>query len=107
MVIFLGGEVAFFLGMFGAFGQLLAALMRRGLGAVARGGLLPIFDLLGHRRLVGVIGWAEELGVLGRRLHHGAADGLGLEEGPEVRGLDILGDRFGLSALAERFRQRQ
>ena len=33
-----------------------------------------------------------ELGVLGHSLHRGSPDALGLEEGPEVRCLDVLAD---------------
>jgi hypothetical protein len=39
--------------------------------------------------------------MFGGRLHNRAADALGLEERPQVRGLDILADGFGLRALAE------
>ena len=41
-------------------------------------------DLLLNGCLCSVVGGCAELGLLGRGLHHGAADGLGLEEGPEV-----------------------
>src|SRR6185437_3796908 len=102
-------EVALFLGDLGALGQLLGAFVGLGLGAVALRGLLPVVDLLLDRGLGGVVaGGAEaEPGLFGRGLHRGAADALGLEERPQVRGLDILGDGFGLRALAQRFRKRQ
>ena len=48
-----------------------------------------------------------DLQHLGRRLEHGLADGLGLEERPEVRRLDVVADRRGLRALAERLRERE
>jgi hypothetical protein len=35
------------------------------------------------------------------------ANAFGLEECPQVRGLDILSEGFGLGALAERLRQRE
>src|SRR2546430_2052928 len=104
-----GGEVALFLGVLGALGQLLGAFASLRLGAVTRRGLLPVVDLLLQRRLGGIVARAGEayFALVGRRLHRGAADALGLEERPQVRGLDILADRFGLGALAECFRQRQ
>src|SRR5207237_8481985 len=109
VVIFRGGEVALFLGVLGALGQLLGAFASLRFGSVTRRGLLPVVDLLLQRRLGGIIARAGEayFALVGRRLHRGAADALGLEERPQVRGLDILADRFGLGALAECFRQRQ
>mgnify|MGYP002136933063 CR=1 FL=1 len=41
----------------------------------------------------------QQFGILGRP----RADALGLEEGPEVRGFDVLANGFGLGTLAERF----
>src|SRR5262244_3172765 len=101
-MVFFGGEVALLLGVLGALGQFLAALMGRRLGAVARRSLLPVLDLLRQRGLVGVVARGHKLALLGCGLHHSAADGLGLEERPQVGGFNILGDRFGLCALAER-----
>ena len=48
-------EVALFLGMLGALGQLLRAFAGFGLGAIARRGLLPVVDLLLQRRLGGIV----------------------------------------------------
>src|SRR5438874_12120902 len=109
VVIFRGGEVALFLGVLGALGRLLGAFAGLRLGAVARRGLLPVVDLLLQRRLGGIVARAGEayFALVGSRLHHGAADALGLEERPQVRGLDVLADGFGLRALAQRLRQRQ
>src|SRR5689334_14441502 len=101
MMVFRRGEVALLLGVLGALGELLAAFAGLRLRTVARGVLLPLVDLLLQGRLGGIVGGRAErqLALFGRGLHHGAADGLGLEEGPGVRSLDILADRFGLRAL--------
>ena len=45
--------------------------------------------------------------MLRGRLHHGAANALGLKEGPEIRGFDVLADGFGLRPLAQGLGQRQ
>src|SRR4030088_2578099 len=45
--------------------------------------------------------------MIRRSLNHGAADALGLEEGPEVGGLDVLAEGLGLGALAQRLRERE
>src|ERR1700722_8883075 len=102
-------EVALFFRDLGALGELLGAFLGLGFGAIALSGLLPVLDLFLYRGLGGVVGCGAEaeLGLFGRGLHRGAADALGLEERPQVRGLDILGDRFGLRAFAQRLRQRQ
>src|SRR6478672_6155897 len=104
MMILCSRLVALVLGMLGSLGELLGSLAGFRLGAVARRGLLPFIDLLLQGSLGGfVAGSAEaELGMLRRGLNHGSADAFGLEEGPQVRGLDVLADRFGLRALAER-----
>ena len=109
MMVFRQRKVALMLGVLGALGQLLGAFASLRLGAVTRRGLLPVVDLLLQRRLGGIVARAGEayFALVGRRLHRGAADALGLEERPQVRGLDILADGFGLGALAECFRQRQ
>src|ERR1700688_5030187 len=100
-MVFRRGEVAPFLGLFGAFGQLLLPLASLGLGAVASCGLLPLVDLLLQRRLGGIVacGAETQLGLFGGSLHDVAADAFGLEERPQVRALDVLGDGFGLGAL--------
>src|SRR6516165_10920727 len=97
-----GRKISFLLCMLGAFGELLGALAGFRLGAVARGRLLPVVDLLLRRSLGGVVACRgeAELFPLGRRLHYGAADAFRLEECPEVRRLDVLADRFGLRPLA-------
>src|SRR5205807_3139155 len=109
VVVFRCRLVALVLGVLGALGKLFRAFVGFGLRAVARRGLVPVVDLLLQRRLGGVVvdGAEAEPGVFGGGLNHGAANALGLEERPEVRGLDVLADRFGLRALAQRFRQRQ
>ncbi len=101
--------VALVLGFLGALGELFRTFASLRLRAIARRGLVPVVDLLLQRRLGGIVahGPEAELGVFGGGLNHGAADALGLEEGPQVRGLDVLADRLGLRALAQRFRQRQ
>ena len=48
-------KVALFLGMLGAFGQLILTFAGFRLGAIARRGLLPVVDLLLQRRLGGVV----------------------------------------------------
>src|SRR3954447_17242390 len=108
-MIFRSRLVALMLGVLGLFGQLLGAFAGLRLGAVALRGLLPVLDLLLHGHLVGLVARRaeDELALVGHGLHHGAADALGLEERPEVGGLDVLADRFGLRALAERLRDRQ
>ena len=62
------------------------------LGAIARRGLGPVVDLLGDRRLLLLVGGAEqvELGLLGGDDGRGAADVLRLEEVPEVRRFDLV-----------------
>jgi len=55
MVILRGGQIALFLGMLGAFGQLLRAFAGFRLLAVAGGGLLPLVDLLLQGRLGGIV----------------------------------------------------
>ena len=55
MVIFRGRLVALMLGMLGPRRQLLRTLAGFRLRAVARGGLLPVVDLLLQRRLGGVV----------------------------------------------------
>src|SRR3954451_14404815 len=108
-MIFRSRLVALMLGVLGLFGQLLGAFAGLRLGAVALRGLLPVLDLLLSRGFGGLVGRGAErqLALLGRGLHHRAADALGLEEGPEVGSLDVLADRFGLGALAERLGDRQ
>src|ERR1700704_1323494 len=108
-MILRGRLVAFMLGVLGAGRQLLRTLAGFRLRAVARGGLLPVLDLLLQCRLGRVVARSSEgeLGVLGGGLDHGAADAFGLEERPQVRRLDVLADGFGLGALAERLRQRE
>src|SRR5258708_19843444 len=102
-------QVAFFFGLFGARGQLLRSLAGFRLGTITRGGLLPVVDLLLQRRLGGIIAGRSEaqLGEVRYRLHNSAANALGLKEGPEIRGFDVLADGFGLGALAQRLRQRK
>src|ERR1700761_6189386 len=98
-------QIALFLGMLGALGQLLRSFAGLRLRTIPGRGLLPVVDLLLHRRLGGVVGRStkSELGLLGGGLNRGAANALGLEERPQVGGFDILADGFGLGALAERF----
>jgi len=85
-------KVALFLGVLGAFGQLVLSFAGLGVGAVALGGLLPVVDLFLRRRLGGIFanGAEAQFALLGGGLHGGAANALGLEEGPQVRGLDVL-----------------
>src|SRR6185437_14200126 len=84
-----------------------------GLRAVARRRLGPVVDLLLQRRLLGRIGRGGqiELGLLGGDDRRGAPDVLGLEEIPKIGGLDLVVQRRGLCALAERLgegkKQRQ
>jgi hypothetical protein len=59
-MIFRRREVALFLGMPGAFGQLLRPFAGLRLGAVARRGLLPVVDLLLRRRLERVVATAAQ-----------------------------------------------
>src|SRR5690348_5619731 len=92
-------EFAFLFGMLGALGELFGAFTGLGLRAVARRGLLPVVDLLLQCSLHGIVaGPKRDLALVGRGLHHGAADALGLEKRPEIRGLDTLADRLGLRA---------
>src|SRR4029450_8205743 len=109
MVVFRGRLVALVLGVLGALGEFFRTLAGFRLRTVTLRGLVPVVDLLLQRGLRRIVadGAAAELGVFGGGLHHGAADALGLEERPQVRGLDVLADSFGLRALAQRFRQRQ
>ena len=109
VVIFCRRIVALVLSLLGALGELFRSFAGFRLRAVARRGLVPVVDLLLQRRLGGIVPdrAQAELGMLGGGLHHGAADALGLEERPQVRGFDVLADGFGLRALAQRFRQRQ
>src|SRR5882724_10930783 len=95
--------VALMFGVLGALGELFRTLAGFRLRTVACRGFLPVVDLLLQCRLGGLIGGGGEtqLALFGRGLHAGAANALGLEEGPEVGRLDILADRFGLRALAE------
>src|SRR5258708_24644250 len=97
-------KVALLLGLLGAFGQLLRALAGFRLRTVARGGLLPFVDLLLQRYLGGSVAHHAETqsGLIRGCLNHGAADALGLEERPEIRGLHVLAECFGLPPLAER-----
>src|SRR5580698_9737093 len=95
--------------MLGAFGKLILTFAGFRLRAIAGRGLLPVVDLLLQRRFGGGIADSTEVqfGPIRRRLHHGAANALGLEERPQVGSFDILGDSFSLRAFAERFRQRE
>src|SRR6266705_4541892 len=85
--------------------QFLAAFVGLGLGLIALGGLLPGFDLLLHR--LGRPLPELRFDLLGGGAHGSLADGLRLEEGPQVRGLDVIGERARLRALAERLRKRK
>src|SRR5260370_13637546 len=49
----------------------------------------------------------QNLGLFGRGSQYRLADGLRLEERPQVRGFDIGRQRGGLGALAQRFRERK
>src|SRR6266852_4499674 len=49
----------------------------------------------------------QNLGLFGRGSQYRLADGLRLEERPQVRGFDIGRERGGLGALAQRFRERK
>ena len=60
MVILGLRNIALFLGVLGAFGQLLGPFVGFGLGAIARGGLLPIVDLLLRRGFGGLVGRSAE-----------------------------------------------
>src|SRR5262245_52076796 len=106
MVVLRRRLVALMLGMLGARGELFRTLAGFRFRTVTRRGLVPVVDLLlqGRFRSLVADGPQAELGVLRRGLNRGAADALGLEERPQVRGLDILADGFGLRALAQRFR---
>ena len=96
--------------------QLLAALalaVRLGLALVARGPVPPgVHALLESVLDDGVLGELDiDLHLLGRRLHGGLADGLGLIERPQVGSFDVGAERLRLRALAERLgdgeKQRQ
>ncbi len=63
-MIFCFRQFAFFLGMLGAFGQLLGAFAGFRLGAIARGGLLPIVDLLLRGGPGGIVALAWVSGLL-------------------------------------------
>ncbi len=96
--------IAHFLGVLGSLRELFASLVGGRLVVVALGGLAPGLDLLfprGFQR--GIRGRA---GLDGHRVGGsaklGGADRLCLEERPEVGGLDILAESFGLRTFAER-----
>src|SRR5205085_3605571 len=99
LIVVIGGHrgVALLLRLLRARGELLAALARVGLRLVAVCRVLPLRRLLAQA-FVG----AGRFDLLGGGAQHGLPDGLRLEEGPEVRGLDVVGERAGLRALAER-----
>ncbi len=101
--------VALVLGFLGALHQLDAALMGLGFGAIALRSLLPRLDLLLSGRSERLVTCRRRLDrhLLRRRLHQGAADGLRLEECPQVRRLDIVADRRGLCAFPERLGERE
>ena len=109
VVVFRRRQVALCLGVLGLLLQFLAAIASFRIRLVALGGLAPCLDLLVDSGFGGRIGQAgrKQTGLIGCHAHHGPADVLGLEEGPQVRGFDILGVGFGLRAFAERLRKRQ
>src|SRR6202035_2724307 len=102
-------QIALLLGLLGAQRELLAAFVGRGLRFIAIDGLLPGVDLLLHGGLGGRIRDGGELDrlELASGPQHRLADGLGLEEIPQVGGFDVLAQRRRLRALAQRLGKRQ
>ena len=109
MVIGRQRAIALGLGFLGARRQFLAALLCFGLGVVACCGLAPLGDALGHRALERRVIEAGEAGFhfIRRSAYQGAADGLGLEEVPQIGGFDIEAERSGLRCLAQCLGQGQ
>src|SRR5205823_5211232 len=94
--------IALFLRLLRARRELVAAFAGLGLGLVALRGFFPFSDLL-FCRFIRV----QQFGLLRRGPERRLADRLRLEERPEVRRLDVGGERGGLRALAERLGKRE
>ena len=109
MVILRERRVALFLGGECARGELFAALVGFRLVIVARRRFLPGVDLFRHRVLDGEIGDSRQIDLarLRSRRQRCHADGLGLEEGPEIRRFHVVADSRGLRAFSERFGEGQ